>query len=298
MDISGFIKRVLRRDAEPVDAPEHMPGDELTGEPPPAPEPEVPPSKPAPRILAEGEWEFQTAADAQCAVYALIIAGTEASRRPDALKLVAARDGVPLAEKTRELFKLAVHLDATDRLPYIEDALTRLKVMGTADCDKFLKLVSDLIDADKRYTLPEFTLNMILRSRLLKSQPAPAATKLGRQDVVPEMRLLLSLMARAGADNEQVAARNLSRLMFQLTGQGAELAAATELNTNHLTAALEKMRQVPSMVRETFVQTLAECVILDGKVKPMEAELLAAMAARLGVPVPPLDMTKVSRAET
>ena len=53
----------------------------------------------------------------------------------------------------------------------------------------------------------------------------------------------------------------------------------------------------PPTVRESFVQILAECATLDGKVKPLEAELLAAMAAHLGVPVLPLDMSKLSRTE-
>ena len=292
MDIPGFIKRLLGRNAESAESPEDLP--EAS---PPAPQPVAPARKAAPPARPPVDWEFQTAADAQCAIYALLIAGTESSRRAAALKFVAAQDGVPMAGKTRDLFRIAAQLKAADRMPYMEDALTRLKGMGTEACDKFLKMVAVLIDADKRYTLPEFTLNIILRARLLKAQPAPAAAKLGRQDVIPEMRLLLSLMARAGADNEEVAARNLSRLMFQLTGAGAELASAADLNTSHLSAALEKMRRVPSMVRETLLQTLAECVTLDGKVKPLEAELLAAMAARLGVPVPPLDMSKLSRAD-
>ena len=292
MGLSDLIKRLLGRSTESTEVPDELPDTQ-----PPAPQPMAPARKAAPATPQPVDWEFKTAADAQCAIYALIIAGTEASRRPAALKFVAAQDGVPMAGKTRDLFKIASQLKAADRMPYMEDALTRLKGLGTEACDTFLKMVAVLIDADKRYTLPEFTLNIILRSRLLKAQSAPAAAKLGRQDVVPEMRLLLSLMARAGADNEEVAARNLSRLMFQLTGQVADLTPAAELNTNHLTAALEKMRQVPSMVRETLVQTLAECVTLDGKVKPLEAELLAAMAARMGVPVPPLDMSKLSRAD-
>jgi len=286
----AYFRRLLGRDADPAEVQVE----------PAAPEPAAPPAQVLPRKPVSSEatrvdWEFRNAADAQCAIYALIIAGTEASRRPAALKFVAAQDGVPMAGKTRDLFKIAAQLKAADRMPYIEDALIRLRGMAAEPCDKFLKMVTVLIDADKRYTLPEFTLNIILRSRLLKSESPPAAAKLARQDVIPEMGLLLSLMARAGADTEAVAARNLSRLMFQLTGQGADLAPASELNTNHLTAALDKMRQAPSMVRETLVQTLAECVTLDGKVKPLEAELLAAMAARLGVPVPPLDMSKLSR---
>lgn len=292
MDMPDFLKRLLRR--EP-------PAEEVLDDSIP-PEPAIPPTQVPMRKRAAParppvNWVFRTVTDAQSAIYALIIAGTDTERRQVALKFVAAQDGVPVAEKTRDLFKIAAQLSAADRMPYIEDALTRLKNIGPESGDKFLKMVAVLIDADKRYTLPEFTLNILLRSRLLKPEPAPTA-KLSRQDVVPEMRILLSLMARSGADNEDVAARNLSRLMFQLTGQVADLAPAAELNINNLTAALEKMRQVPTMVRETFLQTLAECVALDGKVKPLESELLAAIAARLGVPVPPLDMSKLSRAET
>jgi len=292
VEMPGFIKRLLRPNAEPTEEVAVLPVAEN-----PVLRPANPARKTTPRARPAVDWEFRTAADAQCAIYALIIAGTEASRRPAALKFVAAQDGVSMAGKTRELFRIAVQLQAADRLPYIEDALVRLRGMAAEPCDRLLKTAAVLIDADKRHTLPKFTLNIILRARLLKSQAPPAAAKLARQDVIPEMGLLLSLMARAGADTEEVAARNLSRLMFQLTGQVADLAPAAELNSSQLTAALERMRQTPFMVRETLVQTLAECVTLDGKVKPMEAELLAAMAGHMGVPVPPLDLSKLSRSD-
>lgn len=242
-------------------------------------------------------WEFRDAADAQGAIYALIIAGTNAARRQAAINFVAARAGVPIAEKTRDLFRIAAALPAADRMAWIEDALTRLRTLAAPDRDRFLEFVAVLIDADQRCTLPEFTLNILLRARLVKPAP-PAGPKLARNDVTAEMRLLLSLMARVGADDEETAARNLSRLMFQLTGATADIVPTAQIDTNTLTAALEKLCLVPTLVREIFVQAVAECVTLDGKVKPLESELLAAMCARLSVPVPPLDFSNLSRTES
>jgi hypothetical protein len=257
--------------------------------------PEVPrrPPSPPPRAAVK----LRGLDDARGAIYALILAGTDAARRQAGLRFVAEQDSLVVAGHTRDLFKTAAKLPPSDRMDYIETALNRLRTMQGDAVEKFLKIVQVLIDADKRYTLPEFTLNILLQSRLGKAG-APAAKRLSRQEVVPEMRLLLSLMARAGADGEAVAARNLSRLMYQLTGQPADIAAANELNIAGLSAALDRLRQAPAMVRQTFVETVAECVTLDGKVKPLELELLAAMAARLGVPMPPLDFTKLSRTES
>lgn len=299
MDMPRFIRKLLGRngdDAVAVDAPDEPPPD-----PAPAPGRSGPPAgaRPPARTAAArppATWQFRDANDARCAIFALVIAGTDAARRQAAINFVAAREGLPMAEKTRELYRLAATLPAGERLPWIEDALTRLRTLAAPERERFVKFVAVLIDADKRCTLPEFTLNILLRAALQK--PAPAAgVRLARTDVIPEMRLLLSLMARVGADHEDVAARNLSRLMFQLTSATAEIDPPGAINTTALTAALEKLGLVPTLVRETFVKAVAECVTLDGKVKPLEAELLAAMCARLGVPVPPLDFTNLSRPE-
>ncbi|MBI1732974.1 MAG: hypothetical protein HYR49_09440 [Gammaproteobacteria bacterium] len=287
------MKRLLGRNAAPAEQVE---------KPMPA-APVVPPAapaarKPAPPRRPPAALKLRGLEDARGAIYALILAGTDAARRPAGLKFVAEQESLPIAGHTKNLFKIAAQLAPAERLPYIDSCFTRLRTMPPEASDKFLRIVRVLIDADQRYTLPEFTLNILLQSRLGRSAPAGATAKLSRQEVIPEMRLLLSLMARAGTDDGDEAARNLSRLMFQLTGKPAEIAPASELNINGLTAALDRMRQAPAMVRETIVQTLAECVTLDGKVKPMEGELLAAIAARLGLPVPALDFSKLSRMES
>lgn len=294
MDMPGLIRKLLGRGPDPAAAQGSGQAGSAPG-PEPTPAPRAAPARGPARPPVT--WKFRDATDAQGAIYALIISGTEPARRQAAINFVAARIGMPLAEKTRDLFKIAATLPAAERMAWIEDALTRLKVLTVPERERFLQFVAVLIDADKRCTLPEFTLNILLRARLLK--PAPGApAKLARKDVASEMCLLLSLMARVGADDEEQAARNLSRLMFQLTGATADIVPTAQINTNTLTAALEKLCLVPALVRETFLQAVAECVTLDGKVKPLEGELLAAMCARLGMPVPALDYSKLSRADS
>jgi uncharacterized tellurite resistance protein B-like protein len=239
-------------------------------------------------------WAFRTAADGQAAVFALLIAGTAAARRREALEHVASHAGTGIAARTQALLAQAAQLPAADRMAWIDDALTRVKSLDAAGRERFLQQVAVLIDADRRCTLPEFTLQLLLRARLAQPRPG-AGAKLRRQDVVPEMQLLLSLMARAGSDDEETAARNLSRQMFQLTGRTATIVPAAAITITTLTAALERMMQAPALVRETLLRNLAECVTLDGRVKPMETELLAALAARLGVAVPSLDLSNLSR---
>jgi hypothetical protein len=291
MEMPPLLKRIFRRQAEADAPPDESAAAPAAPVAPPAAR--RPPSAPQPAVTVK----LRGIDDARGAIYALILAGTDAARRGAGLKFVAEQDGPAVAGHTQDLFRIATKLPASDRMDYIEAACTRLRTMDPDAGAKFLKMVRALIDADRRYTLPEFTLNILLQSQLGRSAPAPAA-RLTRQDVIPEMRLLLSLMARAGADAEEVAARNLSRLMHQLTGRPADIAAAADLNINALTAALDRLRGAPGMVRQTFVEAVAECVTLDGKVKPLELELLVAISARLGVPMPPLDFTKLSRMES
>jgi hypothetical protein len=64
--------------------------------------------------------------------------------------------------------------------------------------------------------------------------------------------------------------------------------AAAACTLKQLQAALGKLAQLSPLLKRSVVEACADCVIRDGRVLPVEAELLQALAVTLDCPMPPL----------
>ena len=105
-----------------------------------------------------------------------------------------------------------------------------------------------------------------------------------------EIKLLLSLLAWTGAANEADARTAYNAIMKQFTPDPVEMVDKSECKLSTITAALKKLNHLSHILKQTVIESFADCVIQDGKVLPAEAELLQAIAASLDCPMPPLQV--------
>ena len=135
----------------------------------------------------------------------------------------------------------------------------------------------------------EFALLTILKDHLSANpETEPVAKYFRTEDVGEELRLLLTMFARAGSADTQSAEQLFRRIIRAYALGDMEPAPVSALRADNLTAALAKLALLSPLLKQPLIGACADCVLSDGKVKPLEAELMQAVAETLDCPMPPL----------
>jgi Zn-dependent protease with chaperone function/uncharacterized tellurite resistance protein B-like protein len=211
--------------------------------------------------------------------------------------LKAAADRGVYAE-TLKLLKEEAAIATEQRLPLVELALPTLRRMSAEQGRRFLENLEVLIKTDGRISLFEWCLQQIVSHHLASAFGKPAGpghpiSDLGQ--VAGDCVVLLSTLVHAarnqGVGKEEVFA--LARL--ELGVEEIELAPPERLNLFELDRSLKVLSRLKPQVKARVIRAGAACVSADGRIEPVEAELLRAIAAALDVPMPPLVIDKSGR---
>jgi Zn-dependent protease with chaperone function len=166
------------------------------------------------------------------------------------------------------------------RVPLLDLASPALQSLSPSQAKDFGKLVEAMASADQLLSPFELALLKIverLASRGEKRQVEFASVTAAARPAAT----MLSVLARVGGGDRAYQA-------------GAARLAAPNLppmdpaaTTVHLSDALEQLKSASPGVQRRLVDAAAHCIAADGAVRLEEAELLRAICAALGVPVPP-----------
>lgn len=221
-----------------------------------------------------------TPAGARAAVLALLLARNPQQRAAQ-LELLARRHDAAFA---REVAAVPADLAAGLRLPLIELALGSLRELPRSARQVLLATGEALANADGRVTITEYLLLRLLRDALVPAVPPPLLTIPGA--LARHGALLLSLMAHAGSRDPAAVAAAFARGAAHAPVDGLNLLPLSEMRTEALDRTLETLALAVPLYRQRFVAALAAVAWGDGKVAPVEAELLAAVCGALDCPVP------------
>lgn len=225
---------------------------------------------------------------AKAVVYALLLAGMDEARLPAARELVAAGDGRNAAAEAGALHAELRRLGPAARLPLLDLAMPALRSLGGTERERHLAVVGNLVRLDRRLTPFEFALEIILRRQLTKSRGRDRVKYYRYDAVLDEIRLLLTVLARAGTRDAEGARAAFQRAMGSFGPRGPEPAADAACSPGALARALEKLAQLSPLLKGPLIAACADCVLHDGRVRAAEGELLRAIALCLDCPVPPL----------
>ncbi|MBI1732931.1 MAG: M48 family metallopeptidase [Gammaproteobacteria bacterium] len=220
--------------------------------------------------------------------YALVLAGMGAGSRPAGLELLRARDSEGAVAAERLLPAVSARA-AEGRLPLVNLALPAMKSQPPEGKARILDVLRALVAADKRVTVFEFALVTILGEHLAEGAEREVPVRYFKTEaVLEEIRLVLSVLARAGSrdDTEMRASFRLGMAQFQR--DPGDLVPSAACSLNDMEAALGKLEQLAPLLKRSVVEACADCVIRDKKVLPAEAEILQALAVTLDCPLPPL----------
>ena len=183
----------------------------------------------------------------------------------------------------------ALALPVALRLPLVDLSIPALKHLSPPQYARFRQAIDSLIRADGRIDLFEYALRTMLLSYLdihfgRKKQPPIRYRTV--QAVAAPATAVLSVLARSGQNSEA----DIDRA-FQAGTQSLSMSLALQPSSQctlaGFDAAITELAQATPQVKHSVLEAASAIIAADGQVLPAEAELLRALAASLGCPLPP-----------
>jgi Zn-dependent protease with chaperone function/uncharacterized tellurite resistance protein B-like protein len=203
------------------------------------------------------------------------------------LRELAKPDVVDLTNKLLPYIDL---LDVRARLPLVDMSLPSLRAMSPSQYKEFLTCFKELVAADNRLGLFEWTLYRVLLRNLtpqFEKTAAPRVAYYGLQQMGPQCSVLLSTLAYADNRVEE-APQALARGAEKLPGTAVKLLPPAECGLDQLSTALDDLSRVADKKRRPLVAACAAVICADREVTVAEAELLRGICDMLDCPMPPL----------
>ena len=221
--------------------------------------------------------------------------------------LLLAQDEVLLGSEIRAVAELTdpqtadlalrFHSEAGDRssaqkIALIDMAMPTLRNLAPDEYRRFSQVVDALIESDRRVALFEYTLSRMIQRHLARHFDGVGSTPVkfrSLRTVLPDIRVLLSTLARVGSRSEEEAAQALRHgaHVLHLSGEHAQLLSAEECTLRNVDSALTRYDAATPTLKKSLMLACAATVMADDKVTDREVELIRAIGDAVDCPVPP-----------
>ena len=227
---------------------------------------------------------------ARALIFALLIDRQTETQEVQIAHLSRAADpGV--CKETLKLLPLIEQLDARVRLPLVDIALPALCALTDAQYRQFKQNITELVEADRTIALFEWSLQRILLHDLdaQRFNVTPGRVRHHRlHRLQPHYELLLSTLAHTGHRDETAAHEAFEQAKQHVDLPQARFRRDEECGLDAFDTALTVLEEAVPQIKRQILRAAAACITADRKVTIAEAELLRAMSASLGCPMPPL----------
>ena len=228
---------------------------------------------------------------ARAALIALLLAPRDAVM---SLQIAAARTaGVgTIVDEAAQLAPQVHQLGAAFQLAIVDLALPAVKAATRAQQEELVQALQVVINADRRVSIHEFAMLMLVQSQLVvpRGYPVSRYRKLG--EVRDPALLLIGLCAQAGCrpgPQSQEEAGMAFRAGAQALGfEGAGMPGREMFGLESVHAALAALRELAPMPKALLIKGLFATVTSDGSIRVIEAALMRMVGAVLDCPLPPL----------
>jgi hypothetical protein len=224
---------------------------------------------------------------ARALIYAALL-DENADVREVQLQALEQRAEPNVFELTLRLVPAVQQLDVRAYLPLVDMTLPALRALSPSQYEEFSSCFIELVEADKRLGLFEWTLHQILlrhlRPQFEKVRP-PQVKYYGLQQLGEQISVLISALAYASQHDDDAAfaagARHFENVPIRFLPRD-------DCGVGPLDAALRELRQVAPKLRASLVDACAAAICADRSVSVEEGELLRAICDMLNCPMPPL----------
>ena len=217
------------------------------------------------------------------AVICSLLLTRDQRQRQAQLAGIAATDPA-LASATDALQQTAT-ITPRQRLPVIELCAASLIQLSPPQYQQFRAVLAQLIATDSQVDRLEWTVRVILRSAI--EGPIAAKDPTARATVA-DVALVVSVLAWSGASDEAGVARAWRAARGSESLLPAAQTAAHLCTLDALDGSLQRLSNAKLGIKRNLVDACVACVAADGQTTVEEAELLRAVCASIGAPMPPI----------
>jgi Zn-dependent protease with chaperone function len=248
----------------------------------------------ADELLAAVPESIRDAAHETYGARALVLALLTDRNRAVREKQLAAVAKLPergLEDEVKRLLPDVIQLDARLRLPVIDLAIPALRSMSRPQFDAFRGAINDLIAADDRLDLFEWSLHRILSRHLARhfeGHKPRRAQFYGLARLAPHCSIVLSTLAYTGHSSHESAAAAFAKGTTVLGGLDLEMQSPDACGPRSLDTALDALDLVVPRLKKQVLTACAQAIAHDGEVTIREAEVFRGVADALGCPMPPM----------
>jgi len=226
---------------------------------------------------------------ARAVIYAVLLDRGEEIRQKQ-LQILQGRIEQPSYRQTTQMMPLVDRLSEEARLPLVHLALPALKGLSPAQYASFRENVQALIEADAKVSLFEYAVRTMLLRNLdvhfgLSKPASPRYAALA--PLMEPLWVVLSTLAYAGQEAEGDAQRAFE-LAAKQVGMDMPLASPEDCTLAAFDKAAEVLAEATPPLKKQIMSAAIACIAADGKVTVKESELIRAISATLGCPIPPI----------
>lgn len=171
-----------------------------------------------------------------------------------------------------------------------------IKLLSPSQYEDFRENVKQLVEADRKINLFEYTLQHILIRHLdpvFKRMPPPPVKYHMIDQVQVECFILLSILAWRGNTEGSIAEESFRRGIAELEiGGKPAILAKDKCGLNALDSSLNRLAAASPQVKKKVLKACISCITADSIITVGESEILRAIADSLDCPIPPIILGK------
>ena len=227
---------------------------------------------------------------ARAVVYVMLL-DSDREVRDKQLKHLAEHADQAVNDLTRKLVEQSQGVPKEARLPLIDLAVPALRQLSDAQYAAFRQDVEQLIKADGRIDLFEWTLQRLLLRHLdahFRPGPDPAVRYYNLRPLAQPCAVVLSSLAHIGQRDASEASSAFSAGLSELGLQGLTLLDRSQVRLSEVGTALDQLALTSPREKQKLIRACARAIAADDEVTRGEGELMRAVADSLGVPMPPM----------
>ncbi|HEY7155845.1 MAG TPA: M48 family metallopeptidase [Gemmataceae bacterium] len=239
---------------------------------------------------------------ARALIYALLLDSREPIRAAQLAQLQGAAEPRDY-EQTLRLAEPVRQLPDAAHLPLVDLTIPALRQMSPRQYQVFREQVEGLIYADQQVSIFEYALHCVLNRHLDADfrRVRPRVRYGSPAKLAPQVATVLSRLAWEGQAEEEAARTAFEAGMRVYLGGDLgpyRLLPPAQCPLAAFDAALRVLAEATPDIKRRVVVSGATCILADRQVTVREGELLRAISATLGCPMPPLYIEEKSAGES
>ena len=224
---------------------------------------------------------------ARAIIYTLLLDDDPEIRRRQ-LQLLQERAEPQSYEETIRLAQQIRQLPDDTRIPLADMAIPALKELSQNQYDAFRQIVKELVTADNKIELFEYTLQKMLLTTLDVhfGRRKPTRTQYyGLAKLGSPLAIVLGTLAHAGHRNAEMAG-TAYRAAMQHLERPEPFPSRSQCSLRAFDEALSQLVAASAKLKQKILGACQVCIMADQKVATRERELIRAIAAALECPMP------------